>query len=288
MGQNNQPDINQSLDFHSSDIKNTKSNEKTNYFVKTKENATYRRMKRQEMYRALKERHQQKALSRRQYFSEWFKIYRAPITIIFLIVAIIAITLLIVFNLNNQPKYVSNTIVEINSNMSEEELTTAITKVFAEEGSDAGLAECERLLPTISTSPERQAAIYLHCSRQLSQYNNRNYYPTILKYAYAAEDILHSYDTARTIADYEMLYGSPEKGIEYNRIASERDPTKSQEVNGETTPNDQPIVIDTKEGEPITSDEEDLPEDTSDLIITDVVEWVDVSKPEDGEQNNAE
>ena len=288
MGQNNQPDINQSLDFRSSDIKNTKSNEKTNYFVKTKEHATYRRMKRQEMYQALKERHQQKALSRRQYFSEWFKIYRAPIAIIFLIVAIIAITLLIVFNLNNQPKYVSNTIVEINSNMSEEELTTAITKVFAEEGSDAGLAECERLLPTINASPERQAAIYLHCSRQLSQYDNRNYYPTILKYAYAAEDILHSYDTARTIADYEMLYGSPEKGIEYNRIASERDPTKSQEVNGETTPNDQPIVIDTKEGEPITSDEEDLPEDTSDLIITDVVEWVDVSKPEDGEQNNAE
>lgn len=223
------PPDNQPISFRSSDIKNTKSKEKTNYFVQTKKNATYRRAKRHEMYQALKEYHRQKSLSRRQYLKEWFKIYRAPIAIIFLVVTIIAIVLGIIIAIASQPSSSSSSIIEINSNMPEEELTSKLTQVFSEEGSDTGLAECERLLPTLSASPDLQANIYLYCANQLFLASSESYHPQILRYAYSAEDLVHSYDTARAVADYEILFGSSKKGAEYDHLAIERDPTRAQE-----------------------------------------------------------
>lgn len=268
---------NQPVGFHSSDIKNTKSNEKTNYFVQTKDSPNSRRMKRKARYQALKERHRQNALSRRQYLKEWFKIYRAPIAIIFLTVTTIAIILGIIIAVANQPRPSSHaSLVDINSNMSKEEITIALTQVFSEEGSDTGLAECERLLPTLSASADLQASIYLHCADQLSRFNNETYNDAIFRYAYAAEELVHSYETAKAISAYEILLGSSEKGTEYDRIASERDPSRASEGSSADSPvpesSSEPIVIDNAEGE-ITYYDEDLPEDTSELVITDVQEW---------------
>ena len=236
MGPQSPQDNNPPISFRSSDIKNTKSNQKTDYFIKTKDSPASRRAKRRARYQALKARHRAEALSRRQYLKEWLKIYRAPIAIIFLAVTIVAILLGIIITISNQPRATYSSIVEINSGMPEEELTSNLATIFTEEGADVGLSECERLLPTLSASSELQASVYTHCAEQLFYFDNESYYPYIFRYAYAAEDLLHSYDTARTISNYEILIGSPEKGTEYDHIAIERDPARAQ-ADGVTEPN---------------------------------------------------
>lgn len=168
---------------------------------------------------------------------------RRGIIIAILVVLIVAVVAGIIFVIASRPKDESTT-VEINASMSEEDILSSLSKVFAEEGGDAGLAECERLIPTFDT-PEKKSTFYLYCASRMASLQNENFNARILDYAYKAEELFPSADSAQDISIYERnINHNEEKAQEYLNLAisrrGETPSTDATEARDEMVPDPNP------------------------------------------------
>jgi len=157
---------------------------------------------------------------------------RGPVIVVILIVMVAAIVAGIIFAVTSRQKDETPT-TEIDSSMSEADVLSSLSKVFAEEGGDAGLAECERLISTFDT-PEKKSTFYLYCASRMTLLQNENFNARILDYAYKAEELFPSADSAQDISIYEHnINHDEEKAQEYLNLAISRRGDSSSEGTAE-------------------------------------------------------
>lgn len=135
-------------------------------------------------------------------------------------------------------------IINLNSNKSTEDTnsTTVATEVEAATNqleSDSNIDEAIKYFKeTVNLyksgegyqelTPEGLAKLYTEnmfkLVRHVGQYPNQEkiYVPIIFEFAYAAEDLVHTAETANNIYFVEYNFGSKEKAEQYKQIATER------------------------------------------------------------------